>query len=139
MKAIQIIMLTAFFSVSASLLANTPTEKRDPVEVCSELSGFIRTLANERDSGVDYQQSKTGKNLKKTDESSKIKSDQVIQIVKKTANLKPNVLSNAFGNACMSKENTNTFNTDYYKKFEVCNSYTENEELVFKCVTNLTN
>jgi len=137
MKTLFIILLISVLSSSATLVAQT-TNKKDPIELCSELSGFIRTLATERDSGIDYQNSEAAESLKQSDETSKIKSTQILKLVKQTSKLKPNVLSNALGSACMHKENVNMLNSDHYSKFEVCNSYHENEELVFKCVTNLT-
>lgn len=141
MKASKLFVTVLFilFSLSLSTSASSAKKQTDPIEICSNLSGMIRILASERDAGIDYHKSKTASDLKQLEPSSNISVTDILTLVKQTNNLKSNVLSNAFGNACLSSDQSRTLNTDYYKGFEVCNAYTENEELVFKCVTNVIN
>jgi len=132
--------LISVIFVSLLALSNAKVvfaESKNNIEVCSNLSASVRLIASDRDSGKDYKNLKSYKEQYKIDTANDINAMNIIKIVENTPFLKPNVLSNAFASACMSKEKSNTLNLNYYKKFEGCNPYTENEELVFKCVTNI--
>lgn len=135
MKTLSLFIFSILLGLSVS--NNIHSKGKDLIEVCSNLSASIRIIATQRDSGVDNKNLKVNRDLYKIETFPDVSLEQIIDIVEKISFLKPNVLSNAFASACMSKQSYNSVDSDYYRKFEGCNPYTENEELVFKCVTNI--
>jgi len=131
-KTLLLLLLTSSFA-----LINVNASEKDPIEICSNLSASIRIIATQRDSGADYKNLEANHDLYKLEKSGMFSAQQVLDVVEKTSFLRANVLSNAFANVCMSKDKLLGLNSEYYKQFEGCNPYTENEELVFKCVTNI--